>query len=73
MDKKRSVCFLWDGIAHVLGLADEHLGNQAVMRLRDVMQRRINISASTLTSQRTVGRRPWNFAHTVCPIPVLII
>ena len=31
--------FIWDGIAHVLGLADEHLGNQAVMRLRDVMQR----------------------------------
>ena len=37
------------GIAHVFGLADGHLGNQAVMRLRDVMQRlyrtyqRINI------------------------------
>ena len=31
--------FIWDGIAHVLGLADRHLGNQAVMRLRDVMQR----------------------------------
>ena len=31
--------FIWDGIAHVLGLADEHLGNRAVMRLRDVMQR----------------------------------
>ena len=31
--------FIWDGIAHVLGLADGHLGNQAVIRLRDVMQR----------------------------------
>ena len=31
--------FIWDGIAHVLGLADGHLGNQAVMRLGDVMQR----------------------------------
>ena len=47
-DTKRFV-FIWDGIAHVLGLPDGHLGNQAVMRLRDVMQRlyrtyqRINI------------------------------
>ena len=31
--------FIWDGIAHILGLADEYLGNQAVIRLRDVMQR----------------------------------
>ena len=31
--------FIWDGIAHVLGLADEQLGNQAVMRLQNVMQR----------------------------------
>ena len=31
--------FLWDGIAHVLGLANGYSDNQAVMRLRDVMQR----------------------------------
>ena len=35
----KPLLFIWDSIAHVLGLADEHLGNQAVMRLRDVMQR----------------------------------
>ena len=41
--------FIWDVIAHVLGLADGLLGNQAVMRLRHVMQQlyriyqRINI------------------------------
>ena len=35
----KRLIFILDGIAHVLGLADEHLGNQAVMRLRDVMQR----------------------------------
>ena len=40
MDKKtKRLFFIWDGIAQVLGLADGHLGNQAVMRLRDVMQR----------------------------------
>ena len=39
MEKERSVFFIWDCTAHVLGLADGHLGNQAVMRLRDVMQR----------------------------------
>ena len=39
MDKKRRVFCIWDGIAHVLGLADGHLGYQAVMRLRGVMQR----------------------------------
>ena len=39
MDKKRSVFFIPDGIAHFLGLADGHLGNQAVMRLRNMMQR----------------------------------
>ena len=31
--------FIWDGIAHVLGLADKHLRNQAVMRFSDLMQR----------------------------------
>ena len=31
--------FLWDGIAHVLGLGNGHLGSQAVMTLLDVMQR----------------------------------
>ena len=38
IDKKGSVFSIWDGIAHAFGLADRHLGNQAVMRLRDVMQ-----------------------------------
>ena len=57
-----------------LGLADGHLGNQAVMRLRDVMQRlyrtyqRIDIDLPADCRQR-----PGNFAHTVCLIPVLII
>ena len=41
--KKQLLCFsIWeclDSIAHVLGLADGHSGNQTVMRLRDVMQR----------------------------------
>ena len=31
--------FIWDGIAQVLGLADEHLGNQAVMRLMQRLYR----------------------------------
>ena len=39
MDRKRSVFFIWGGIAHVLRLANGYSGNQAVMRLRDVMQR----------------------------------
>ena len=49
MDKKRSVFFYMGWYSSCLGLADGHLGNQAVMRLRDVMQRlyrtyqRINI------------------------------
>ena len=31
--------FIRDGIAHVLGLANGHSGNQVVMTLRDVKQR----------------------------------
>ena len=40
MDNKQRVFFhIWDGIAHFMGLANGHSGNQAVMTLRDVMQR----------------------------------
>ena len=40
--------FIWDGVAHVLGLANGHSGNLTVMTLRDVMQlyrtyQRINV------------------------------
>ena len=40
MDKKRSVCFLYGMVLLMFwALADEHLGDQAVMTLPDVMQR----------------------------------
>ena len=69
MDKKRSVWFfIWYGIAHVFGFAHGHLGNQAVMRLRDVMQRlyrtyqRIDIDLSADCRQAA-----WEFCDHCLP------
>ena len=63
MDKKRSVFFIWDGIAHVSVLANGRLGTQAVMRLRDVMQQlyrayqRIDIDLLADSRQAAWGSR----------------